>query len=301
MKHIIMVNPVSGRKKGYANALIVQKLLKKNGIEAEIFCSKYAGELKEVSRKKAKRAKTRFYSIGGDGTLNEIVSGIVNTNSEVVVLPCGTGNDFSRISNDYRSLRKIILSSLKAESSKFDVIKLNNDRYCINVLNAGFDALVAYNLKYFRGIPFLSGTAKYNMSIVYTLFTNRNYHLKIKTNKFEEKSKYTLVAISNGKYYGGGVVPSPEANAEDGKLSICKVTATNLITKLILLPKYKNCEHLDLKPAYINNDIQTISIVSNKLFPLSIDGEVIFTNRVKGEIIPQAVNIVKIQKDNNKK
>ena len=295
MKHIIMANPVSGRKKGYQNAVIVQKLLKKNGIESEIFCSKYAGELTEISRKKAKRAKTRFYCIGGDGTLNEIVSGIVNTSSEVVVLHCGTGNDFSRHINHYRSLRKIVLTSIKSESSKFDIIKLNNNRYCINVLNAGFDALVAYNIKYFRNIPFLSGTAKYNLSIVYTLFTNKNYHLKIKTNEFEEKSKYTLVAVYNGKYYGGGVVPSPEARADDGKLSICKVTATNLITKLILLPKYKNCEHLDLKPAYINNDIQTVSIVSNKLFPLSIDGEVIFTNRVRAEILPNAVNIVKIQ------
>lgn len=296
MKHIIMVNPVSGRKKGYSNALIAQKLLKKNGIEAEIFCSEYAGHLREIAHKNAKKAKTRFYSIGGDGTLNEIVSGIVNTSSEVVVLPCGTGNDFSRHSNAYQSLRKIILTSITTESSKFDVIKLNNDRYCINILNAGFDALVAANLKHFRGVPFISGTAKYNLSIVYTLFTNRNYHLKIKTDAFEEKSKYTLVAISNGRYYGGGVIPSPEARADDGKLSICKVNATNLITKLILLPKYKNCEHLNLRPVYMNNDIHTISIVSNKLFPVSIDGEVIFTNRIKGEIQPAAVNIVKIEK-----
>lgn len=295
MKHIIMVNPVSGRKKGYQNAIVVQKLLKKYGIESEIFCSKSAGELKEFAQKKAKRAKTRFYSIGGDGTLNEIVSGIVHTSSEVVVLPCGTGNDFSRYSNRYRSLRKIVLTSIKAESSKCDVIKLNNNRYCVNVLNAGFDALVAYNIKHFRNIPFLSGTGKYNLSIVYTLFTNKNYHLKIKTDKFEEKAKYTLIALSNGKCYGGGVVPCPEARADDEKLSICKVSATNLITKLLLLPKYKNREHLDLKPVYINNDIHTISIVSNKLFPLSIDGEVIFTNRVRGEILPGAVNIVKIQ------
>lgn len=293
MKHVIMVNPVSGRKKGYKHALVIQKLLKKYNIESEIICSTYSGELRKIAYEISHKEDARFYSIGGDGTLNELVSGIVHTDSEIVVLPCGTGNDFVIHISNYYSLRKIILKSLETKSSKFDVIKLNNDRYCINVLNAGFDALIAYNLKYFRNIPLISGTAKYNLSIIYTLFMNRNYNLKIKTNEFTEKSKYTLLAISNGVYYGGGVIPSPKAQADDGKLSICKVYSTSLLQKLILLPKYKNCEHENLSPVYINDNIDTVSIVSNKLFPLSIDGEVIFTNRVKGTILKEAVNIVK--------
>lgn len=295
MKHIIMVNPVSGRKKGYKHALVVQKLLKKYNIDSDIICSTYSGELRKIAYELSHKQDIRFYSIGGDGTLNELISGIINTNSEIVVLPCGTGNDFVKHISKYYSLRKIILSSLNTQSSKFDVIKLNNDRYCINVLNAGFDALIAYNLKYFRNVPLISGTAKYNLSIVFTLFMNKNYNLKIKTNEFTQKSKYTLLAVSNGRYYGGGVIPSPNAKADDGKLSICKVYSTSLFQKLILLPKYKNCEHENLSPVYINDNIDSVSIVSNKLFPLSIDGEVIFTNRIKATILKKAVNIVKIK------
>lgn len=295
MKHIIMVNPISGKKKGYKHAQIIQRLLKKYNIDSEIITSEYAGQLREIAYEISHKYDTRFYSVGGDGTLNEIVSGIIGTNSDIVVLPCGTGNDFSKHVNKYFSLRKIINLSINKKSSKFDVIKLNDNRYCINILNAGFDALVAYNIKYFRWIPFISGKAVYNLSIIFTLFNNRNYKIRIRTNNFAEKSKYTLIAISNGKYYGGGVVPSSKACADDGKLSICKIYSTSILKKIRFLPQYKRGEHEDLEPVYINDDITYVSLVSNHKFPLSIDGEVTFTKRIRGKILKNAVNIVKIE------
>ena len=295
MKHVIMVNPISGKKQGYKYAQIIKKLLKKYNIDSDIITSEYKGQLREIAYELSHDQDVRFYSVGGDGTLNEIVSGIINTNSDIVVLPCGTGNDFSKHVNKYFSLRKIIKLSINKKSSKFDIIKLNDNRYCINILNAGFDALVAYNIKYFRWIPFISGKAVYNISILFTLFRNKNFKLRIKTNKFVEKTKYTLVAVSNGRYYGGGVIPSPRASADDGKLSICKIYSTSFLKKIILLPKYKNCEHENLEPVYIDNDIKYVSIVSNHKFPLSIDGEVIFTKRIRGKIVEKAVNIVKIE------
>ena len=103
MKHVIMVNPISGKKRGYKHAIAVQKLLKKNNIDSDIICSTYAGQLREKAHELSQHENVRFYSIGGDGTLNEIVSGIVNTDSEIIVLPCGTGNDFAKYINKYKS------------------------------------------------------------------------------------------------------------------------------------------------------------------------------------------------------
>lgn len=298
MKHVIMVNPISGKKKGQKHAVVVQKLLKKYNIESQIITSTYSGQLKSLAYEISHNDKARFYCIGGDGTLNEVISGIIHTDSEVVVLPCGTGNDFARYINEYNSLRKIILTSLNTKSEKYDVMKLNSNKYCINMLNAGFDALVAYNMNKFRWVPFISGTAKYNLSIVYTLFFNRNYRLRIHSNNFTVKDKFTLIAIANAKYYGGGVKPCINSEANDGKLNTCVVKSTSLLQKVILLPRYKNCNHQNLSKVYLNDDIEYISIVSNKKFPLSIDGEIIFTNRVKAQIIPKAVNIVPIKKAN---
>ena len=139
MRHEIMVNPVSGKKRGSMYAKRVKNLLHRYGVEANIFESEYAGHLREHAKEVSSQELTRFYSLGGDGTLNEIVSGIYGTDSEIVVLPCGTGNDFARYYNEYESLRSIVLASLHSNASKIDIMKLNNDRYCINILNGGFD------------------------------------------------------------------------------------------------------------------------------------------------------------------
>ena len=77
MIHIIMVNPISGRKNGYKHAIVVQKLLKKYNIDSKIISSNYSGELRKISYEISHNQNARFYCIGGDGTLNEIVSGII--------------------------------------------------------------------------------------------------------------------------------------------------------------------------------------------------------------------------------
>lgn len=297
MRHEIMVNPVSGKKRGSIYAKRVKSLLLRHGIEANIFESEYSGHLREHAKEVSSIEKTRFYSLGGDGTLNEIVSGIVGTDSEIVVMPCGTGNDFARYYNEYESLRSIVLASLHSNSCKIDVMKLNNDRFCINILNGGFDALIAENVNKFRWVPFLSGTGKYNAAIIYSLVLGKGYPFEIKFNDKKFKGKYTLFAISNSRYYGGGVVPCKNATPDDGVLSICLLKNTSLFEKIFLLPKYKASKHESVSKVYIDDNIKQISIRSSVEFPLSIDGEVVMIKDLECELIPQGVNIVKIQKE----
>ena len=108
MKHIILANPVSGKKKGKIYASRVQDLLKKNNINAEIILSEYPKHLTKIAHDLSKKDCYRFYVLGGDGTLNEVASGIVGSNSEIVVIPCGTGNDFLRSISKYMSMRKML-------------------------------------------------------------------------------------------------------------------------------------------------------------------------------------------------
>ena len=78
--------------------------------------------------------------------------------------------------------------------------------------------------------------------------------------------------------------------------NLAYVKSIQQVTKKIrFLPKYKRGEHEDLEPVYINDDITYVSLVSNHKFPLSIDGEVTLTKRIRGKILKNAVNIVKIE------
>ena len=149
----------------------------------------------------------------------------------------------------------------------------------------------------FRWVPFLSGTGKYNAAIFYTLVLGKGYPLEIKVDDKKFKGKYTLFAISNARYYGGGVVPCKNATPDDGILSICLVKNTSIFEKVILLPKYKASKHENISKVYINDEVRKISIHSNFEFPLSIDGEVSMVKDLECEIIPEAINIVKIKKE----
>lgn len=292
MDHIILVNPYAGRRNNAKKAIIIQKLLKKSSINSVIITSKYPGHLKNIVEKMTKDTKCRFYCIGGDGTINEVATGLINTNSEMVIIPYGTGNDFFKVISRHRSLRKIIEFSLKNSTTSSDIIKFNKNKFSINILSIGFDAMVGGNIDKFRWIPLLSGKAKYNLSILYTLFFNRNFKLKVRCDDKIFKGKYTLIAISNGKYYGGGVCPSRDANISDGLLDICIVSETNIFTKLLLLPKYKKGKHENLKQVTMIK-AKEINIVSTKNFPINVDGEVSYTNKLKAGIQKNSVNVVK--------
>lgn len=291
MKHVILVNPVSGTKKGSKYGFIIKKLLYKNNIDASIYESKEKGDLTNIVKELVKKEQCRFYSIGGDGTLNEVVTGIIGSDSEIVVLACGTGNDFIRSISKYKSLRKIILTSLTTSPTKCDVILVNNKYYCINILSVGFDSLVGRNVDKFRWVPFVNGTFKYNLSIIYTLLQNKDFNIKLRINNKIYKGLHTLVAISNGKYYGGGVCPNPNARVDDGVLDVCIIDKTSIFKKIQLLPKYKKGTHTNINLVNFEKT-DKLTIASNESFPISVDGEVIYSNKLKCEIIKNKINII---------
>jgi YegS/Rv2252/BmrU family lipid kinase len=291
VKHFILANPYSGRKNGKKIAIAVRKLLLKNNINAKIIMSEYPTHLTKVTKDLSSKSACRFYVIGGDGTLNEAISGIINTNSDIVIIPGGTGNDFIKSVSKYKSMRKIVLSSLNKESTPVDILKVNRDKYCLNILNAGFDALVAENVNLFRGVPFISGKMKYNLAIFYTLLTNRNYKFKIRTDKNIQKNNFTLIAVANGKYYGGGIIPCPDAITDDGYMDICAIDATRVSQKLFFLPSYSKGKHINNPKVHFSKD-KKIHIVSNKKFPVSIDGEVFLTNKLNISVLEKCVKIV---------
>jgi YegS/Rv2252/BmrU family lipid kinase len=292
MKHVILVNPVSGNKRGQKYGIVIQKLLKKYNIDSEIIISNYSKHLIEITKKLANSEQCRFYSVGGDGTLNEIVTGAIYTNSDIVVVPCGTGNDFIKTISKYRSMRKIIISSINKESKKTDVLKVGSDKYCINILSVGFDSLVGENVNKFRNVPLISGKAKYNLAIFYSLMTNKNFKLKLRVDKDIIYKKYfTLIALANGKYYGGGVCPCPDASVFDNTIDICAINSTNVLKKLFFLPFYNKGKHLKFKLVNFEKG-KKATIVSTRKFPANVDGEVFYTNKLSIRICEGAVNIV---------
>ena len=301
MLRLVIVNPMAGKSKGEKYAKSIQKIffnIQKEGCivedEIKIELTKGIGDATNIVNRYIDTYKENIvvYVVGGDGTIGEVASGCKNIDRvSIVVIPKGTGNDFSRMVNSYNSIRKIIRSSLENETAMVDTITVKG-RTCVNVVNTGFDAAVADNMNLFRKWNILSGSMKYKLAIVYTLFRAKKYRLKIRIDGKIYKGVYTLLAIGNNKYYGGGVKILPKADMTDGLLDICLIDSTTLIQKLMYLPKLTKGKHENIKVVHMLN-AKEVSVASNKKIPVSIDGEIIYTNRFKAKIEENSIKIIK--------
>lgn len=303
MLRLVVINPVSGNAKGNRYIKSIAKIfenIKKEGLipNDRIFIetTKGVGDATKIAEKYIKEYAKEdkvFYVVGGDGTLGEVASACINVlNVAIVAIPKGTGNDFSRMLNEYTSMRKIIRRSLENVPETVDSILVNKDKICINVLNTGLDAQIADNMNLFRKWTFLSGSMKYKLAIVYTLFSAKQYKLKVRVDGKVFKGKFTLLAIGNSKYYGGGVKILPQAEMADGALDICLIDATTMLQKLNFLPKLMKGKHLGIHVVHMLKG-KNISVVSNKKIPLSIDGEIVYTNRFRAKILEKSIKIIK--------
>ena len=114
MKHIFIVNPTAGKGKALNTVKQIEKICKERNIEYEIHYTKASKDATKIARKYFLK-KYIIFSVGGDGTLNEVVNGIIGSKNMLGVIPCGSGNDF------YKTLEKI-----DDEYPVIDVGKINN-------------------------------------------------------------------------------------------------------------------------------------------------------------------------------
>ena len=302
MIRLVIVNPYSENRRGIKYAKTIEKIfidLKKEYdiIEDNVFIeyTEYKGHATEIVFEyeiKFKGQEIVVYVVGGDGTLSEVATAINSKdNISMVVIPKGTGNDFSRAVNSYRSIRKIIKTSILNKPEKVDSI-LVNKKVATNMINSGLDAAIAANLDKFRKIPLISGNFKYKLAIFYTVFLPKIYNLKIRIDGRVIKGKFTLIAIGNNRFCGGGVDMVPEATIDDGNLDICIVKNVNLIEKMMYLPKIMKGKHTHLKVVQICTG-KNISVSSNKKMPVSIDGELNFIKGFRAKVSEKTLSVIK--------
>ena len=202
MKHVFIVNPVSGRGKALKVSLGIKKICEEEKLDYEIHYTNGPKDATKIA-KKVKGSKNIIYSVGGDGTLNEVLNGVIGTKNMLAVIPAGSGNDF------YRTLSK-----MDDEMPLIDVGKVNG-KYFLNVVSIGIDAEVAKNAEVMKKLK-VPTSQIYNASIVYTFFKYKFKDIEFSVDNTRSKNKCTILTICNGKMYGGGYKIAPEALLSDG-------------------------------------------------------------------------------------
>lgn len=236
-------------------------------------------------------------SAGGDGSINEVSNTIYNSKRDDIYfsfLPNGTGNDFCRMYYDTNDIEKI-LSNFSGDISEIDMIKFN-DTTSINVAAFGFESLVLEKSLYikdkfpiFRKASFLIGIFTALTQIKPIEYT---YEFTLPNGEIISGTKKCIMnAICNGKYYGGGFIPAPKAELNDGILHFSNIDYVGPFRLITLIGKYKTPNHLDLDVSH------TIDVIKGRIYSKdkeilgNVDGNLLKFNELNFEVLPRAIKI----------
>jgi diacylglycerol kinase (ATP) len=290
MKHLFIINPTAGKGKASAYVPKIEELFKDMEDEYVIEFTEGPGHATEIAGRYASQEDYRIYAIGGDGTLNEVLNGMVGTNSSLGLIPGGSGNDFIRSIYNKKVGEDILIKTIRGSEKTIDLGRVG-DRYFINIASIGIDAEIGYNAAKFKKIPLLPGYISYYLSIFYTLILYKNHNVQVSVDGETSDVKTLLCAIANGKYYGGGMKIAPEADLTDGLFDVCHIRNLSKLRILFLFPKVIKGKHAVI-PEVSFKRAERVGISSDEYITLNLDGEFEKVKSVQFEIVQKAVKVI---------
>ena len=293
MKHIFICNPAAGQgdAKAQLEALTAQRE------DCEFYVTRGPRDATAYIEQRLAAApgeKLCFVACGGDGTINEVASGVAgHENACFTIYPCGSGNDFVKI---YGGLSRFLDMDalLAAEPAPIDILKVD-DRWCINVFSFGFDTGVLKTMNAVKRKPLMGGKRAYYVGIVDALMKSMKTGCTITADGEPFFSgDILLCTFANAQYVGGSFKCAPRAEVDDGLIEVCLVKPISRLSFVKLIGSYTAGTHLEdprMKDIVLYTRARKLTVESAKgLLPVSLDGEVIERKRFTVEVIPGGVN-----------
>jgi len=270
MKILFIVNPMSGRGRAAKNISKLESLLGKKEVDYKMIKTSSPGDAKNIASER--RKDFDIVSVfGGDGTMNEVLNGLVGGNTPMSIIPIGTGNDFARSANLPMKMEPALDNILNGKPISYDIGLFNNERYFINVIGIGFDAFA--NIQS-RKIKRLRGTMVYVVAVFKTLRQWTSVKMKIQMDDKEIEGLSYLTCIANGWSVGGGLSLAPNANLNDGLFDICHVSDISAGKIVRHFSRLMNGKINDFSEVSLHRS-KKIKIASNDYLPMHLDGEII--------------------------
>lgn len=310
MKIIFIVNPKAGKGKGLDKLKDkITSVSEKLGMSAGFYMTKSVGDAESFARMAALEAsqkgeEIRFISCGGDGTVNEVINGIIGfDNASAGVMPIGTGNDLVRNFADAGDFMNVE-AQIKGNPIHIDLIKYEGildgrwqKRYCANMFNIGFDCNVVDLTAKLKQYPLLKGSMAYMTAVAGMMIKKRGASLRIELDgETVHEGPLLLTALANGSYCGGGVKSSPKASLRDGLMDVNIIYNVSRREFLKKFPYYSKGTHMELgdieKILYFRQCKEAVITPLEGVMRLCTDGEIVDAEKVKMEVVPEAVSFV---------
>jgi diacylglycerol kinase (ATP) len=279
--YVIILNPAAGRGQGRSCRAKLEELVRQHvaalpdaaAMHWEIVETRASGDGTRLAAQAVERGATVVVAAGGDGTLGEVVNGVMGSGAMLGLLPVGTGNDFARNVGLHNDMERAVQTLFHGTPQPIDVGRVH-DRWFVNVAGCGFDALVAERVN--RGFRYLHGTSAYLAAVMQTLLKLRPAEMRLTLDGESHDVRGLLCAVANASMYGGGMKIAPNARIDDGWLDVCLIADAGRLEFLRAFPRVFAGTHLT-HPKVSLFRARTVSIESDPALPLLADGEVIGT------------------------
>lgn len=314
MNFVIIFNPNASKiDVGFIEE--IRKSLMGSGHTVTLEKTEYKGHSIEIARR-YRNTDNIIIACGGDGTIHELANGLALSKTPLLCLPMGTGNDFckkiygkgvkyKKIAEDFG----LISGKVNFEIRPTDLISVN-DFWCINVMSIGFDTLVETVGKKINDKLHFLGSFCYKLGILVCLFKDKAFSMNISAKAKSKKQadsdeisadNFTLFAICNASYYGGGFYPAPDAKLNDGILDVVVADAMSGFNIIKLAPSYTNG-----KVQQKSEKVHCYSLSSGKIsskdgskLKFNCDGENYFISDIDFKAVSGAINLCVTKSANN--
>ena len=299
----VILNPHAGSQKGKRDKRKVLSLLDAGKFSYIHVESEYQGHTIKLAQNAVREGYRKFVIVGGDGTLNEAVNGIMHQDvvslKDIVigVIPVGTGNDWIRtfdIPNDYRKSVKVLKAN-KIVQQDIGMVSWGSNgeahsRYFANMAGFGFDAVVAKKVNQLKDKG-LSGAVLYLWSLLSGYFSYHANKMSIEVDGQKFSESIFTISVGIGKFNGGGMMQAPDATPDNGEFTL------TIIRKLGLRSILKNLRRLYdgtfiKDPHVFTTSGRNIKITAKRELPGEVDGEQLGTSNFSIVIHQEKLNVI---------
>jgi diacylglycerol kinase (ATP) len=288
----IILNPAAGRGCGAKMRAPIAAALP----HAELLETNHAGHATELASQAVARGADLVIAAGGDGTLGEVLNGIISTQARLGILPVGTGNDFARtlgIGADFNLALKTLKNGAPKAVDVGHVTIGDQTRYFLNVAGAGFDSRCATRINEHRPkvLASLSGPTAYIVAVLSELRCYQTTQIRLELDGRIVESRAILCAIANAQSYGGGMKVAPDADLCDGLFDVCLIKDISALGFLRAFPGVFAGKHIHHPQVEMFRATQ-VKLYSEPPLPVLVDGDILGISPASFEMVPRGIEVI---------
>lgn len=289
----IILNPFGGQLNRRTKISLVEQGLRQANLAYHLEVTRYPKHATELARQAMLEGYECIVAAGGDGTINEIINGILQTNFEqpcqLGILPIGSANDLANSLKIPNDINQACQRLAKGYISPMDVGVVNG-HYFLNNSAIGLEPVVTmmqHQMRWINGIP------RYIAAAIKSIIYAKTWKMRLSWPQGVYEGEVLLVSVGNGPRTGGVFFMTPDALLDDGQLDFVYGPRMARWQIFSIFPRLFNGSHLK-HPLVILKRSTELHITTDPATPIQADGEIIDTaaTEIAYQIISKKLQVI---------